>query len=331
MRVPTLLHQCCAKAKAVLFAFRMPRFGRGDPRNGALVAILDVIQTPAFQQRFFFLAKRFIAGESVAEAMTVVAGLQAAGMSATLDFLGEDVTTRAEAERTRDAYAALLTAIRERGASANVSLKLTAMGLLFDEELAAQNLRDVMSLAARNPDPFVRIDMEGSAVVDATLRVFERTYAGNPNVGPVLQAYLKRTPDDVERMIGLGARVRLCKGAYAEPPSIAYRDMPTIRRAYLREAEALLERGRYPGIATHDERLIVAVEKFVRERGIGRERFEFQMLYGVRPEVQRRLVADGYRLRIYVPYGTHWAGYFYRRITERPENVLFALRSLIAR
>jgi proline dehydrogenase len=295
------------------------------------VAVLDVIQTPAFQHRFFFLAKRFIAGESVDDAMAAVVGLNAAGMSATLDFLGEDVTARAEAERTREAYVALLTAIGERGVDANVSLKLTAMGLLFDEELAFQNLRQIMGLAARNADPFVRIDMEGSAVVDATLRVFERAQAENPHVGPVLQAYLKRTPDDVERMIARGARVRLCKGAYAEPPSLAYRDMPTIRRAYLREAEALLERGRYPGLATHDERIITAVETFVREREIGRDRFEFQMLYGVRPELQRRLVAEGYRLRIYVPYGTHWAGYFYRRITERPENALFALRSIVAR
>ena len=263
--------------------------------------------------------------------MAAVVGLNAAGMSATLDFLGEDVTARAEAERTREAYVALLTAIGERGVDANVSLKLTAMGLLFDEELAFQNLRQIMGLAARNADPFVRIDMEGSAVVDATLRVFERAQAENPHVGPVLQAYLKRTPDDVERMIARGARVRLCKGAYAEPPSLAYRDMPTIRRAYLREAEALLERGRYPGLATHDERIITAVETFVREREIGRDRFEFQMLYGVRPELQRRLVAEGYRLRIYVPYGTHWAGYFYRRITERPENALFALRSIVAR
>ena len=263
--------------------------------------------------------------------MAVVAGLQAGGMSATLDFLGEDVTSRAEAERTRDAYRVLLDAIRERNFTANVSLKLTAMGLLFDEDLAANSLREIVGLAARNPDPFVRIDMEGSALVDATLRVFETVYAESPHVGPVLQAYLKRTPQDVERMIELGARVRLCKGAYAEPPSIAYRDMPAIRQAFLRCAEALLERGHYPGIATHDERLIGAVERFVRERGIARERFEFQMLFGVRPELQRRLVAAGYRLRIYVPYGTHWAGYFYRRITERPENALFALRSLLAR
>ncbi|HEV3088079.1 MAG TPA: proline dehydrogenase family protein [Candidatus Elarobacter sp.] len=295
------------------------------------MAVLDVIQTPAFQQRFFFLAKRFIAGETAAEAMDAVAALNAQGMSATLDFLGEDVTSRAEAERTRDAYVELLAAIRARNVETNVSVKLTAMGLLIGEDFALENLRTVLGAAAHNRDPFVRIDMEGSAVVDATLRVFERAYAETMHVGPVLQAYLKRTPADVEKMIALGARVRLCKGAYSEPPSIAYKDMPTIRRQYLRSAEALLERGTYPGIATHDPRIIAAVRSFAQERGIGPERFEFQMLYGVRPELQRKLVADGYRLRVYVPYGTHWAGYFYRRITERPENALFALRSMLSR
>ncbi len=295
------------------------------------MAVLDVIQTPAFQERFFFLAKRFIAGESVVQAMDAVAALNAQGMTATLDFLGEDVTARPEAERTRDAYFELLSAIRARGVEANVSVKLTAMGLLVDEDFALANLQAVLGAAAANRDPFVRIDMEGSAVTDATLRVFERAYAQTANVGPVLQAYLKRTPADVERAIALGARVRLCKGAYGEPPAIAYKDMPTIRRAYLRSAEALLERGTYPGIATHDERLIEAVKAFTAERGIGPERFEFQLLYGVRPELQRKLVGEGYRVRVYVPYGTHWAGYFYRRITERPENVLFALRSLISR
>ena len=295
------------------------------------MAVLDVIQTPAFQQRFFFLAKRFIAGETAAQAMDAVAGLNAQGMTATLDFLGEDVTSRAEAERTKDAYSELLEAIRTRGVETNVSVKLTAMGLLVDEDFALANLLAVLRAASRNRDPFVRIDMEGSAVTEPTLRVFERAYAETKNVGPVLQAYMKRTPADIEHMIEIGARVRLCKGAYGEPPELAYKDMPTIRSHYLRGAETLLERGTYPGIATHDERIIAAVETFVRERNIGRDRFEFQMLYGVRPDLQRRLISDGYRLRVYVPYGTHWAGYFYRRITERPENALFALRSMLRR
>jgi proline dehydrogenase len=303
----------------------------GSCRSPQAVAVLDVIQTPAFQQRFFFLAKRFIAGETADEAMNAVAALNAQGMTATLDFLGEDVTARPEAERTRDAYLELLEAIRRRNVETNVSVKLTAMGLLIDEDFALTNLRSVLAAAAPNRDPFVRIDMEGTSVTDATLRVFERAFAETKNVGSVLQAYLKRTPADVERMIELGARVRLCKGAYSEPPALAYKDMPTIRRAYLRSAEALLERGHYPGIATHDERLINAVETFVGERKLPRDGFEFQLLYGVRPELQRRLVGEGYRVRIYVPYGTHWAGYFYRRITERPENALFALRSMIAR
>lgn len=295
------------------------------------MAVLDAIQTPAFQQRFFFLAKRFIAGETVDQAMDAVAALNAQGMSATLDFLGEDVTVRAEADRTRDAYFALLDAIRTRGVETNVSVKLTAMGLLIDEALALENLRAVVERASHNHDPFVRIDMEGSAVTDATLRVFERLYAQTEHVGPVLQAYLKRTQADVERAIALNARVRLCKGAYGEPPEIAYKDMAAIRSHYMRCAEALLERGNYPGIATHDPRLIEAVETFARERSIGRDRFEFQLLYGVRPDLQRRLVDEGYRVRIYVPYGTHWAGYFYRRITERKENAFFALRSMLQR
>ncbi len=295
------------------------------------MAILDVIQRPGFQKRFFFLAKRFIAGETVDQAMDAVEALNAEGITATLDFLGEDVTAREEAQRTRDAYFRLLDAIRARGVDANVSVKLTAMGLLIDEELAFANVRAVLSAASANRDPFVRIDMEGSAVTEATLRIFERAFAETRHVGPVLQAYLKRTPADVERAIALGARVRLCKGAYGEPPDVAYQDMPAIRSHYLREAEALLERGIYPAIATHDERIVAAVEAFVREREIARDAFEFQMLYGVRPELQRRLVAAGYRLRVYVPYGTHWAGYFYRRVTERRENLLFALRSLMSR
>jgi proline dehydrogenase len=147
----------------------------------------------------------------------------------------------------------------------------------------------------------------------------------------VIQAYLKRSPDDIERAIELGARVRLCKGAYQESEEIAYHPMPMIRREYLRLAEALLTRGVYPGIATHDEKLMSAIKSFARDRGIGNDRFEFQMLYGVRPELQRSLVAEGYSLRVYVPFGTHWAGYFYRRITERPENALFALRSMVSR
>ena len=205
-------------------------------------------------------------------------------------------------------------------------------GLLIDEDLALQNLVSILEYAqAKNPDPFVRIDMEGTAVTDSTLRVFERAYEQHKNVGPVLQAYLRRTPKDVERAIELGARVRICKGAYNEPPDLAYKEMPQIRKQYLECAKALLARGNYPGIATHDVELIEAVKAFVHNNEIGRETFEFQMLYGIRPSVQRQLVRDGYRLRVYVPFGTHWAGYFYRRVAERRENALFALSGIFSK
>jgi proline dehydrogenase len=297
------------------------------------MTLIDRLLEPdsAFQQRFFFLARRFVAGERAEAAMQAIATLNAQGFLATLDFLGEDVTQRDEALRTKSEYLALLELIRARGLQTNVSVKLSAMGLLVDEDFALANIRDVVIAAQRLDDSFVRIDMEGSALVDPTLRVFERLFPEARNVGIVLQAYLKRTPADVERAIELGARVRLCKGAYQEPPAIAYKAMADIRAAYLRSAEALLTRGNYPGLATHDESLIAGVKDLAKRHGIAKDRFEFQMLYGIRPAVQRRLVAEGYRVRIYVPYGTHWAGYFYRRITERKENALFVLGSLFKR
>lgn len=289
----------------------------------------QIVSDTNFGRRFFFLAKRFVAGETAGAAMDAIETLNAAGLTATLDFLGEDVLGRDEALRARDEYFTLLGAIRTRGVQSNVSVKLTAMGLLVSEDFATENMTAIAAHAAGNVDPFVRIDMEGSAVVDATLRVFERVYAHHTNVGPVLQAYLRRTPADLERIMALGARVRLCKGAYNEPPELALKDMPAIRCAYLRLAESLLSRGRYPGIATHDPRIIAAVQRYAADHRIARDAFEFQMLYGIRPEIQRRLVAEGFRVRVYVPYGTHWAGYFYRRIMERRENALFVLGSLL--
>jgi proline dehydrogenase len=281
-----------------------------------------------FGQRFFFLARRFVAGETAAAAMDAIEQLNARGLTATLDFLGEDSRGRDEALRARDEYIGLLRAIRTRGVQSNVSVKLTAIGLLVSEDFAAENVGAILAAAKRNADPFVRIDMEGSAVTDATLRVFERVRAVHANVGPVLQAYLKRTPDDLEGMIATGARVRLCKGAYDEPAELALKEMPAIRGAYLRMAESLLSRGTYPAIATHDARIIAAVQAYVAENRIARDAFEFQMLYGIRPLLQQRLAAAGFRVRVYVPYGTHWAGYFYRRIMERRENALFVLSSL---
>jgi proline dehydrogenase len=316
----------------------VPPYARAGCANGAEAAAANAQRAMAsahdtesepFGRRFLFLAKRFVAGQSARAAMDAIETLNADGLTATLDFLGEDVRDRDEALRTRDEYFVLLGAIRARRVLSNVSIKLTAMGLLVSEDLAAQNVAAVAVEAERNADPFVRIDMEGSAVVDATLRTFERVCGSHANVGPVLQAYLKRTPDDLERMLALGVRVRLCKGAYDEPPEVAHTAMPVIRSVYLRLAESLLSRGVYPAIATHDVRVIEAVKAFAAERGIARSAFEFQMLYGIRPELQRRLARDGYRVRIYVPYGTHWAGYFCRRIMERRQNALFVIGSLL--
>ncbi|HEX5274647.1 MAG TPA: proline dehydrogenase family protein [Candidatus Rubrimentiphilum sp.] len=297
------------------------------------MATLDRFFAPdsTFQKRCFFLAKRFVAGKAVDEAIAAVRELNDAGISASLDFLGEDVLERDAAAKTRETYMEIFDAIKASGVGCNVSVKLTALGLLIDENLGFQNLAAILERAKTNPDPFVRIDMEGSAVTDSTLRVFERAYTEYGNVGSVLQAYLKRTPGDVERMIELGARVRLCKGAYNEPASIAYKEMPQIREQYIRCARELLTRGNYPGIATHDRRLIAAVKDFVKEKNIARDRFEFQMIYGVRPQLQRELVNEGYGLRVYVPFGTHWAAYFYRRVAERKENLLFALSSIFSR
>lgn len=295
------------------------------------MAVLERLLSPnsPLQKKMFFLAKRFVAGETVDSAIRAIRVLNDRGMVATVDFLGEDVYERVEAERTRDTYFALLDAIGSSGVRSNVSVKLTALGLLIDEGFCLHNLLAIITRAQGLRDPFVRIDMEGSAVVDATLRIFEAAFAQHKNVGPVLQAYLRRTPADVERMIDLGARVRLCKGAYNEPPEIAYKEMPAIRRQYVRSAEALLTRGTYPGLATHDREVIEAIKIIAAERAIAPETYEFQMLYGIRPAVQRALVDAGHTVRIYVPFGTHWAGYFYRRITERRENAFFVLRSLL--
>ena len=297
------------------------------------MAIMDRMFAPdsIFSKNFFFLAKRFVPGETTQMAIAAVRELNALGMSATLDFLGEDVFERDAAIKTRDAYFEMLDAIRTSGVDTNVSVKLTAMGMLVDEDFGFENISAVVEHARANADPFVRIDMEGSSVTSQTLRIFERVFASHSNVGPVLQAYLKRTPDDVAHAIELGARVRLCKGAYNEPEEIAIKSMPEIRVAYLHMARELLARGKYPGIATHDRRLIAAVKDIATELKLNNDAFEFQMLFGCRPQVQQELVQQGYRVRIYVPFGTHWAGYFYRRVLERRENAFFALSSMFAR
>jgi proline dehydrogenase len=285
---------------------------------------------PGLQRRLFFLARRFVAGESVDDAMTAVAKLNVAGLSASLDFLGEDIASEREAAQTASLYCRLIERIAADKLGANVSVKLSAIGQAIDEDLAFANLQRIVS-AARPHAMFIRLDMEGSATVDSTYRILYRERAEYEHIGAVVQAYLHRAAADVERLLAHGIRIRLCKGAYKEPPSVALQRMPEIRRNFMQLAQTLLRSPIYHGIATHDQYLIDAVRAFAGREQVAADRFEFQMLYGIRTEAQLALVREGYRMRVYVPFGTHWAGYFYRRLAERRENVLFVLRNLFKR
>ena len=276
------------------------------------------------------LARRFVAGEELDEAVAVIHDLNGRGMLATFDLLGENVSTVEEANGTADAYLALLDAIQTNSLKSNVSLKLTAMGLDLGEGVAYDNMCRILE-RAQSYGNFVRLDMEGSDYTDITLAIFRRLWQQYQNVGVVLQAYLYRTPHDVDEMIHLKARVRLCKGAYNEPPSLAFPDKADTDMQYAKLMCKLIERGTYPGIATHDARLINLAKRFVAKQGIALSRFEFQMLYGIRSDLQSQLVADGYNMRVYVPYGAQWYPYFMRRLAERPANVMFILSNLFRR
>jgi proline dehydrogenase len=275
-------------------------------------------------------ASRFVAGETVEVAVAALTELNAAGISATLDLLGEAVASAAEARAARNVYLQTLDRIRQVGADGNVSVKLTQMGLDIDEALCRENLRAIIAQATSYAS-FVRIDMEQSDYTEKTLRLFTRTLHpefGNA-VGVVLQSYLRRTEQDVEDMIALGARVRLCKGAYKEPATVAFPDKRDVDANYVRCMERLLERGNYPGIATHDGKIIAHAKAVARRKGIPPARFEFQMLYGVRRDLQRALRREGYNVRVYVPFGEHWYPYLMRRLAERPANVAFLLGSVV--
>jgi proline dehydrogenase len=275
-------------------------------------------------------ANRFVAGETLDTALAAVARLNERGITASLDLLGESVHNEAEARAAGQAYVNMLDRIYERRADTNVSVKLTAMGLDISEDLCVMIMQKILQ-RAREYQTFVRIDMEGSAYTQKTLDLFEQrlypTY--RENVGIVLQSYLYRTFADVERAIAIKARVRLCKGAYKEPETVAYPDKKDVDSNYIRCMQALLQRGNYPGIATHDEAMINATKRFATEQNIARDRFEFQMLYGVRRDLQHRLVREGYRMRVYVPFGSQWYPYLMRRLAERPANVAFITGNVI--
>ena len=275
------------------------------------------------------LASRFVAGETVDTALAAVAHLNAGGITASLDLLGESVHNEAEARAAGNAYVTMLDRIHKQKAHANVSVKLTAMGLDLSEDLCVTIMHDILQ-RAREYQTFVRIDMESSEYTQRTLDLFEqRLYpAYRENVGIVLQSYLYRTFADVQRANLIKARVRICKGAYKEPETVAYPEKKDVDSTYVRCMHELMLKGNYPGIATHDEAIIKEAKRFARENDISPNRFEFQMLYGVRRDLQDKLVREGYRMRVYVPFGTQWYPYLMRRLAERPANVAFLTGSI---
>ncbi len=272
-------------------------------------------------------ARRFFAGVTLEDAIAAIRQLNGQGILATLDHLGESVTNAKDAEVQANAYIEVLHAIADAKVDANVSIKLTQMGLDVGREECLGNMRRIVA-AAKESQNFVRIDMEDSQHVDATLDVVYTLRRDYDKIGTVLQSYLYRTKNDLDRLIGDGVTVRIVKGAYLEPESVAFPQKADVDRSYLELVDTCLKRGHYVAIATHDEAIIQQVDAWVKERKLPRERFEFQMLYGIRSARQRELAAAGYRVRCYVPYGTDWYAYFMRRLAERPANLGFMLRSL---
>jgi proline dehydrogenase len=274
-------------------------------------------------------ARRFVAGETVGEAIEAARELESAGLTVTLDLLGESVSSTEAAADATLAYVAAIEAIDRGGVTRNISLKLTQLGLGIDRATSVDNLRRVLDAASAHAF-FVRIDMESSAYTSQTLETFETTWTiGYRNVGVVLQSYLRRSMDDVRRMMALGVPVRLVKGAYREPRSVAFTRKADVDAAYLTLMRLLMREGKYPAIATHDPAMIDAAKQLALSHQIEKDRFEFQMLYGIRRDLQTSLVAEGYRVRVYVPYGREWFPYFMRRLGERPANAGFVLKSLM--
>ncbi|MGA2146731.1 MAG: proline dehydrogenase family protein [Bryobacteraceae bacterium] len=273
------------------------------------------------------LAKRFVAGETLEQAIAVSRRLNQEKISVTIDCLGESVTSLEEAARACDVYQATLTALHESGVEGNVSLKLTQFGLDLSAEECRRNV-DRLAASAAAYGLFVRVDMESSEYVDRTLRLVMDLDARYHAVGAVIQSYLYRSRKDVEALNERGIRVRLVKGAYLESPSVAFARKADADKNFIELMKLLLDRGAYPAIATHDEKIIAATRAYAAERNLSRDAFEFQMLYGIRRDLQRQLVADGFRLRLYVPFGQAWYPYYMRRIAERPANALFVLKNL---
>ncbi len=278
------------------------------------------------------LAARFVAGDTLADGLRAARKLNAAQRLGTLDHLGEHVGSAAEAEAARAAYLAMLAEIQKQAIRSTISIKLTQLGLDVSEAECRRHLRSVVEYAQQSGN-FVRVDMEGSAYTERTLamirEMFREMHPIRPKVGAVIQAYLYRSKKDIPELIKEGISVRLCKGAYKEPASIAFPHKADVDRNYVKLMQMLLSSGIYHAIATHDPRMIAATREYAAQHGLGKDQFEFQMLYGIRTDLQDQLVREGYRLRIYIPFGSEWFSYFMRRLAERPANVLFVLRNLM--
>src|SRR5690349_1485147 len=282
------------------------------------------METSAVARR---LAARFVAGDTLADALEAGRRINREGIALTLDHLGENVTSLAEAEASRDVYLRALREMAGQKIDGNVSIKLTQFGINISEEACGRNVEQLVR-RAKELNSFVRIDMESSEYTERTLKLVTHLRAQHGSVGTVIQAYLHRSEKDVEMLCQRGIRVRLCKGAYLEPAEVAFQAKADVDRNFVHLMRVLLVAGTDPAIATHDEKMILATKSFARSRQIAPEIFEFEMLYGIRRDLQRRLVAEGYRLRLYVPFGKAWYPYFMRRLAERPANLAFLARNL---
>lgn len=272
------------------------------------------------------MSHRFVAGEELGEAISAARVCNDQGMLVSLDYLGENVLTAADAQRARDAYLEVFDRIAAEKLNANVSCKLTQLGLDLSSEFSEGQALSIVERAA-SYDNFLRVDMEGSAYTERTLEVVKKVRQRSPAIGTVIQAYLYRSEQDVQDLLAIGCRIRLCKGAYSEPPQVAFPKKEDVDANYIKLVRLLLPSGFYHGIATHDPRMIGATIRIAAESKVAKDDFEFQMLYGVRTDLQRQLVRDGYRLRIYIPYGRDWFPYFMRRLAERPANLGFFVRN----
>jgi proline dehydrogenase len=272
-------------------------------------------------------ARRFVAGEELDDAVGAARASNGAGLKVSLDFLGENVATREDAGRARDTYLAIFERIAREKLDANVSVKLTQLGLDFGAEFCWEQMLPIVK-RAESLGNFVRIDMEGSAYTQSTIDIALRLRRESAAVGTVIQSYLRRSEQDVRSLVAAGCRIRLCKGAYLEPPEIAFPEKRDVDANYLKLMRILLPSGVYHAIATHDPAIVAATKQFAAEQGIAKDQFEFQMLYGIRPDLQQELIGEGYRMRVYIPYGRDWFPYFMRRLAERPANLMFIVRNM---